>query len=329
MGGRTIWVGGRLPTAAPRRFFQHVGGADPGGELGARGGDCPFLPDVAQTQRHGVHVERGREAVDLVLGGKMALWPAKTAKCAAGAVVGVDGAGVDQDVGNVIGAKTGHQRIAQDFGAGIGIGPGVAGHIHLCGDDLAVTCCAPFGLQNVGVALVMPDDALFTRPHDFHRSPCLDRRQRQNDLHRNIFAPAKGPPDGGMAHHHLVVGNTESVGNLLAFFVHPLARTNDLDATIGPHKAQSGFGLQIGMFLRLGTIGRFDNDIGLRKAGLDVAIREGIAVQHVGMDVTLAIGEAKLVGVENGRVGLHGGKRVGHDGQRVIVHLDEFGRGLG
>ena len=121
---------------------------------------------------------------------------------------------------------------------------------------------------------------------------------------------------------------TQGVGDLLALLVHPLAGADDLNTAIWAYKAQAGFGLEIGVFLRLSAIGRLDDDIGLGKAGVDVALFEGVAVQYIGVEVAFAIGKAEGVGVEDGGIRLHGGDGVSDKRQWLIAHLDQLGGGL-
>lgn len=104
--------------------------------------------------------------------------------------------------------------------------------------------------------------------------------------------------------------------------MHPLTRTDHLDAAIRAHPGDAGFGLQISMFLGVGVIDAFNDHVRLGKARFDVAVGQRVFEQHVGVWITLAVGIAEGIGVQRRRVGRHRRKGIGDDRQRFIVDHD-------
>jgi hypothetical protein len=141
--------------------------------------------------------------------------------------------------------------------------------------------------------------------------------------------PPKAPPTAGVAHDDLLVGQPQRVGDLLALFVHPLAGADHFDAAIGQYVGQPGLGLEIGVLLRVGAIGGFDDHIGCGKARGNVALLHAIFEQQVGLQVAFAVGKAGIHGVQHGAPGCMASHRIGDNGQRFIVKLDQFGGGFG
>ena len=119
------------------------------------------------------------------------------------------------------------------------------------------------------------------------------------------------------------------MGDLLALLVHPLAGADHLDASVRMGEGQSGFGLEIGVLLGVGPVGGLDNDIGLLKTGLDFAVDQAVFEHVVGAEIAFAVGKGERVGMQDRCVRRHGLKRIGDDGQRLVLDVDQRRGGFG
>ncbi len=98
------------------------------------------------------------------------------------------------------------------------------------------------------MAFVVPDDRLFTAPHDRRRPLELPRGERDQRLHVEIFAPAERAADLRIANDDLLGVECEHLGDLAAIFVQPLSGGFD-DQPIAFVVRDAGVGLQIGVLL--------------------------------------------------------------------------------
>ncbi len=195
-----------LSLIPPGGLLQHFQRGAAGGNGAACGQDGAVPERVAPADLHRVHAQGRGEFVHLAFRGEMGLGRAEAAERAAGTVVGVDRTRVHPGVGDLVGAQTHEGRVAQHLRARVRVGPGVAGHVHLRGDDLAVPGGAPTGFDDEGVPLVMADDGLLPAPDGFHWAARLPRSQGQHNLHRQILPTAERAADGRVAHYDLLLG---------------------------------------------------------------------------------------------------------------------------
>ena len=176
----------------------------------------------------------------------------------------------------------------------------------------------------------MADNALFATPDRFHWATSFPSSQGEDNLDRNVFTTPKGPTDRGMAHDNLFFRHGQRMGDQLAFLVHPLAGADHLNPPVGQHLRHTCFGLQKGMFLGVGLIASFDNDIGSRKTDRKIARFDAIGMEDIRGEIPLAVGKTvKYKGMEQWCVRLHRQQRISHQRQWRIVELDQFGGSFG
>ena len=84
------------------------------------------------------------------------------------------------------------------------------------------------------------------------------------------------------------------------------------------------------MFLRLGAVGGFHNDIRLVKSRRHITLLNTVGMKDVRLQVTLPVGVArKRIGVERRRTRLHSDQRISHKRQRFILQRNELGGSFG
>ena len=283
------------------------------------------MQHIAGAEFHRIETQGFGQTVHLHFGGKMPLRPTKSTEGAGWHMVGVDGARIHGDVGDVVGAEAHQRDIAEHFGAGVSVRAAVAGHIHAGRQQAAVAVGAPTRLDDHGVALVMPDERFFPAPNDLNWPPNAALVQApgcqgQDNLHRHIFTPTKRAADGWINDPNLVERQAQRVGNLFAIFMHPLAGHVHGDHARFIYQRNAGFWLQIGVLLRMGGISLFDHHIGCRERAGNVAAPDVVAVN----DITAPFGVNALA------IGLHGAQRICHNRQVFIINLNkrECGRRL-
>ena len=169
------------------------------------------------------------------------------------------------------------------------------------------------------MALVVADDRLLAAPDQRDGAAQLPRGEREQVLDREVLAPAERAADGGVAHDHLLFGQLEHRGELAAVLVQPLPRRLDDHALLLVHPGDASLGLEEGVLLPGGLELAFEDDVGLGEAARDVALADGDVQQQV---------RAALF-VDQRRVGGQRGARIGHDGQVLVLDLDQLRAGLG
>ena len=142
------------------------------------------------------------------------------------------------------------------------------------------------------------------------------RCERDEALHRHVFAAAERAADLGVFYNDVIFGQGENFRQLLAIFVQPLTGRFDDDAALLIEIRNAGIGLQIRVFLPLRRKRAFNDYVGIVEGSRNVAVADLLMQQHV---------------VESGmhalRAGLHRHNGIGDDRQ-IFIHDDNEFRGL-
>ena len=102
--------------------------------------------------------------------------------------------------------------------------------------------------------------------------------------------------DGRIDHAHLILRQSQRMGDLFLVFVHPLPRDLNRDAPGFIDIGQPCFGLQIGMLLRAREVGILDDDIRTRETGDYEGAANGLQVENSGTVTRIALTPLAVIG---------------------------------
>src|SRR3954468_24397639 len=116
-------------------------------------------------------------------------------------------------------------------------------------------------MENDRVSLMVRNHRLFSAPDKRRWSPQFPGCQRQQLLHRKIFAATKCSANSSIANDNALFRYLEDAGDLAAIFVQPLSRRFNDEPLLLINKGDAGFWLQESVFLPGGGKGLFKHHI--------------------------------------------------------------------
>ena len=303
---------------------DHLGDGDAGGQAALGDALGMVVQHVAAAHLDRVHPQRLGELVHLTLGDERALRATEATERAADGGIGVDAVRVDAGVGHLVGAGNAEVHVPEHLVGGVVVATGVEPAVGFDCRDTTVAGGAQAGVHAAAVALVVPDDRLLARP--LRGDGALGggtqalRGEAEQDLQGHVFASAERSADGRVDDTHLVLGQVERMGDLVAIFVGPLSGDLDRHPAVVVEVGDARFGLQIGVLLVGQFVGALHHHIGLAPAFVDIALADAVA------DVDVRV--HAILGVQH-HIGGEGLVDVAQHGQRLPLHVQQFGRGLG
>ena len=156
-------------------------------------------------------------------------------------------------------------------------------------------------------------------------APCLPRRKRREDLVAASLLGAKAATHARLDDAHLALGDAQGIGDLAADVEGNLRGGHHREAPEGVHVGVGAHGLHHGLLGGLGVVVALDDDVGLGKGGVDVAVLVDVVGHEVARRVSRAIGAVGPVSlvVDDGGVVqrlLH----VKHGGELLVGHLHQL-----
>jgi hypothetical protein len=303
---------------APVRLqrFQALGEAGGMGQRLAGRRGVADTQRIAQAELQAIDAERVGQLVHHRLMGDGGLRHAETAESAGRRGVGEPGIAPGAHVGHTVGTHGVHRHAVGDGWPPRGIGAGVEVGRHLAGQQPALAIAAEPGGDARGMALGRGRHAFRPRVDQGDRPAKLPRRHRHQGLDREIELAAEAAAAGRRHDAHRLGPQPHDDRHLVAVHVGRLGRDMDLDAiahALGP----AGLGLDIGVL----DEGGLEHVLDHRGAGGKGFVR--LAAFHAALQQEIA----RLVGLDQGRIGRHRGieadnRRLRRPGDRHVFIAD-------
>ena len=156
-------------------------------------------------------------------------------------------------------------------------------------------------------------------------APGLPRRKRREDLVVAGLLGAKAATHARLDDAHLALGDAQGVGDLAADVEGHLRGGHHREAPEGVHVGVGAHGLHHGLLGGLGVVVALDDDVGLGKGGVDVAVLVDVVGHEVARRVSRAVGAVGPVGlvVDDGGV-VQCLLQVKHGGELLVGHLHQL-----
>ena len=240
---------------------------------------------------------------------------------------------VDLDVGDDVRAGGHDHRVQQDPRAEEGVAAGVRDDLGVQRHELAVLGGARLVAHHVRVPLGVREDRLLARVGQAHRPLGPVREQRQVGLHGDVLFAAEPAAEHGGDHPHAVVREPHDVGDV-AEVLDDLRGGADGEHAVLVDPGRAGLGLEVHVVAEGHAVLALDDDVGLREAGVDVALAHLVGADDVAVLLADAVGVGleRLERVEHARLrvvddldgarGLLGlGERLGGDQRHALAHV--------
>ncbi len=202
---------------------QRVLEADAGPQLLPRPEAIALGDGVAPAHLPAVDADRLGEPVEQPLDGEVGLVGTEAAHRAGRRVVRVDRAGLDIDVGHLVGAAGVAGSALQHLAADAGVRAVVADHPSLDGDQVAIRVTGHRVVHPEGMALHREAQALGARQRQHHGPPGHEGEQRGVGLDVEVLLAAEGPTGRDLRDEDVGRIEAEERGDLAAVLPGPLA----------------------------------------------------------------------------------------------------------
>ena len=170
------------------------------------------------------------------------------------------------------------------------------------------------------------NELLCAREFPHHGALGLEGCERAEILRQHLLLAAEAPADALRKHVDLAIEQSEQVANLLLGDERRLRACADVETSVLAQPGQRPVRLQMHVLGARGRVGHLVHGVGLGEAFVHTA---ELPV-NIDIDV-VAIGDALVV--QDRRVRFHGGFRVEHGRQQLVIDFELpaafFGRGLG
>ena len=134
------------------------------------------------------------------------------------------------------------------------------------------------------MAVDVAEEGLVAQVAHLHRPPGGQRQQAGVDLHAHVLAPAEGATDAAQVQAHVVGGEPEAGGDLVAVLVQPLGRHPQVDAAGAVGHGQARLGPEEGLVLHADLVGALDHHLAVGP-GPDVAVGDHDPADDVALGV--------------------------------------------
>ncbi len=284
---------------------------------------------IAAAELERINLESARDHVGVTLIRPHQLRDAEAAQRARRRLVGVERVGVDPDVVDVVGARSGEPRFLRHARADVGIGAAVPIHLAFASNDAAVLVDARFDAERRGM-LGDGVELLLHAERDLHRTPHDHGQRCRQRFELDVELAAKAAAEIGHPDAHAILGPAQEPRDLGAHERGPLRAAVDGDAAL-LKVADRGKRLEREVEALLGAERVLENMRGLGEGLVDIAAPQAEVERDIG-----ALAALEMLEVGEGAGGLEllvhqhlvvgGFDLVEHRGQFLIFRDDELHR---